>query len=418
MEDNFAKYFLKKGNNSFEKNLKKWKEACLDFLNYNGDETVESIFLFYFPGLNICQHPECKNKTSFISMFRGFKKTCSRKHSMELTSLQKYGVKYKSSLPEFREQVRKTNLERYNLEYPAQREDVREKIRNTNFERYGFGCALQSPEIKEKIKETNLKNHGVQHPQQSLKIREKTKETNLSKWGVEYPIQSQEIKEKLKQTFLENYGVEHPMYLDETKEKIKKTNLQKYGHEYATKSVVVKEKTKQTNLDKFGYENNFLNPTIREKIKETFFEKYGCENPMQNEKIKEKAQNTNFKKYGFKHIFQSPKFFENSPFKRKEYIWKSGESSFIQGYEPIVLKELEDHGYLFNEVKTSPSDMPEIWYEFENKKRRYYPDFFIPKENLIIEVKSAYILEKQSEQNKAKFKAVQALGFNFKLEIR
>jgi hypothetical protein len=60
----------------------------------------------------------------------------------------------------------------------------------------------------------------------------------------------------------------------------------------------------------------------------------------------------------------------------------------VQGYEPIVLKELEESGYCFNDVKTQQDDMSVIWYYFKGVKRRYFPDFYIPSENLIIEVKS------------------------------
>jgi type III secretory pathway component EscU len=52
------------------------------------------------------------------------------------------------------------------------------------------------------------------------------------------------------------------------------------------------------------------------------------------------------------------------------------------------------------------------------KKRRYYPDFYIPKENLIIEVKSQWTLELHKDKNQAKFQAVKEAGFNFRLEIR
>jgi len=119
---------------------------------------------------------------------------------------------------------------------------------------------------------------------------------------------------------------------------------------------------------------------------------------MQNAEIFEKAQ-------------------QNS-FRRKEYIWTSGEISLLQGYEPIVLKELENDGYKFNDILTSPKDMPEITYFFEGKEHRYYPDFYIPSENKIIEVKSDYTLQADWDKNQAKFEATRNLGFDFILEVR
>jgi len=82
------------------------------------------------------------------------------------------------------------------------------------------------------------------------------------------------------------------------------------------------------------------------------------------------------------------------------------------------LKELENNGYKFNDVLTNTKDMPEIRYMFEGKEHRYYPDFYIPSENKIIEVKSEYTLQADWEQNQAKFKATRNLGFDFNLEVR
>jgi hypothetical protein len=54
----------------------------------------------------------------------------------------------------------------------------------------------------------------------------------------------------------------------------------------------------------------------------------------------------------------------------------------------------------------------------DGRVHRYYPDFYIPKENLIIEVKSQYTLDVQWDKNQAKFNAVKDNGFNFKLIIK
>jgi len=59
--------------------------------------------------------------------------------------------------------------------------------------------------------------------------------------------------------------------------------------------------------------------------------------------------------------------------------------------------------------------MPEFWYD--NKKHRYYPDFYVPKDNLIIEVKSGYTLNKNRKRNDMKFESVKNAGYNFKLMI-
>ena len=63
--------------------------------------------------------------------------------------------------------------------------------------------------------------------------------------------------------------------------------------------------------------------------------------------------------------------------------------------------------------------MPAIWYVGEDgKKHRYYPDFYIPKENLIIEVKSSYTMLYDFYKNNLKAVATKELGYNYKLEVK
>lgn len=144
---------------------------------------------------------------------------------------------------------------------------------------------------------------------------------------------------------------------------------------------------------------------------------------MQNEEIHAKSIATLVERYGVTHNRHVSEFFDKSQknmFKTKEYIWKTGEISILQGFEPIVLRELENIGYSFDEVKTNYQDMTAILYVMNGKTRRYYPYFYIPSENLIIEVKSTYTLGLKPEENDLKFQAVkdtQDLILNWKCEI-
>jgi len=56
-------------------------------------------------------------------------------------------------------------------------------------------------------------------------------------------------------------------------------------------------------------------------------------------------------------------------------------------------------------------------YTFEGKHRRYYPDIFIPSENLIIEVKSLYTATQDVDRNNAKWEATKSAGYVFELLI-
>jgi DNA-binding CsgD family transcriptional regulator len=102
--------------------------------------------------------------------------------------------------------------------------------------------------------------------------------------------------------------------------------------------------------------------------------------------------------------------------KNKEYILPSGKTIKLRGYEPNFLD------YIFNNDILKESDIifhpSRIVYNYKNKDYYYYPDFFIPKLNLIVETKSSWILKKQGEYKTIqKEKAVITEGYNFLLII-
>lgn len=264
--------------------------------------------------------------------------------------------------------------------------------------KYGVEQTWQSDEVKFKIEKTTLERFGTKHNSQSNNIKEKKKKSYIVKYGVEHPMQTDEVKTTLKNSIKSKYGVDHQMMLEETKNKIKETCLKNYGVENPSQSETIKEKKRLTTLKNFGVEYPFQSEELREKSKQTWLNNYGVHNPILNPEIFEKAQNTTYKK--------------------KDYAWKSGDVSNVQGYENIVLNELENSGYSFEDIKTHQKDIPTIWYFFNGKKKRYYPDIFIPSENLIIEVKSTYTYEVDLEKNLAKEQAVLKAGFNFRFEIR
>lgn len=232
----------------------------------------------------------------------------------------------------------------------------------------------------------------------------------LETYGVENPMHLQSSKDKIKETNLERFGVEHPMELESIRNKIAETMLARYGYDNNFKN---NEFMQNAFKEKYGVTNPSMVAEFQEKKKVTCLKNFGVENPNHSSVVRDKINKTNLKKFGT----EFPIMLSNG-FGHKEYKWKTGEISIVQGYEPIVLKELEDSGYTYEMVITGTSRIPTIPYEFENKKHKYYPDIFIPSENLIIEVKSEYTLNKEFDRNQAKFQAVKELGFNFKLEVR
>ena len=190
-------------------------------------------------------------------------------------------------------------------------------------------------------------------------------------------------------------------------------------YEHQKKSI--DEKKKIAYLKNHGVNNPNKSKLIRNKTKKTNLEKYGVEYPTQASEIVDLRRSNNLEKYGVISPTQLPEIYEKSVksnYRRKEYVWKTGQVSIVQGYEPLVLKELEDLGYSFDQVKTKATDMPKFSYIHKNKTKRYFPDIFIPKDNIVIEVKSDYTVVCNTEINSLKFQSVVDAGYEFRLEVR
>lgn len=363
------------------------KKFMIDYANYyqwsQGDD-FKKIFQLMKRGITTlpkCEYQDCNNivkLTKELIIPCG----CCKEHSQKITNLKKYGVEWNIASKNNRDKTKKTNLTKYGCENPMQHKEIQEKHQSSIIEKYGVDNVS-------KLDET---------------LRKKMM-NNLNKYGVYYTTQVEEVKDAIKKTNLERYGVDNVFKADSIKEKISKTNIEKYGVENFSQTLTFSE----------------MQPTIKEKVKRTNLIKYGVDHPSKSIVIQQQVKNRNLVKYGVDHPMKLPDICEKQQkkmFKYKKYIWKTGEISHVQGYEDIILNELECSGFTFDEVKTRKKDMPEIWYEFEGSIHRYFPDFYIPKTNVIIEAKSEWTLKLHWEKNQAKFSAAKNAGFDFKLEVR
>lgn len=200
---------------------------------------------------------------------------------------------------------------------------------------------------------------------------------------------------------------------DEYINKNKSTKLRKYGDENYNN----REKSKTTCLVRHGVEYPAQSKEIFLKVKKTKFEKYGDENYTNLKK----AQETCFAKRGVIHHIHDGNIADKCKggYKKSwhDYVLPSGKIIKIQGYEPIIFDELLIQ-YNEEDILYKKSDMPKIWYKTEDEKtHRYYPDFFIPKDNILIEVKSSYTFKVDYDILVLKAKAAIKLGFNFEIKI-
>ena len=239
----------------------------------------------------------------------------------------------------------------------------------------GAFCKICTKNKKyEKVKQNSIERYGVEYPQQYQEAKYKSKQTCIERYGVECPMKSQEVRDKSKQTCFNNYGVENPLKSQEVRDKSKQTCLIKYGVEYASQSQEAKDKFKQTCI-----------------------KRYGVEHVSQNAEISEK-QSYNAYKY-------------------KVFNFPYGTTIQVQGYEPILLKSLVEEGYTYDDIIVKRTEVPEIWYEKDNKKHRYYCDVYIPKINTMYEVKSTWTYKKDIEDIPLKKQACIDTGYLFELYV-
>lgn len=195
---------------------------------------------------------ECGSEVNFISLKKGYSKTCSytcsanpsRNKKLKQTNLNKYGVENPSQRDEIKEKKKKTKKENFGDE----NYNNRNKYKNTCIDKFGFENVFQNEVIKEKIKKSNLEKYGVEFFSQTEEYKEIYKKTSIERYGVEYPLQSKEIREKGKITNIKKYGVEHSSQNSDIKEKtLKNLFLKKYYTMPSGKIITIQ-----------GYENHTL----------------------------------------------------------------------------------------------------------------------------------------------------------------
>lgn len=200
--------------------------------------------------------------------------------------------------------------------------------------------------------------------------------------------------------------------------KSKKTKENKYGDENYNNKI----KHNKTCLYRYG-DPNFKN---HKKATETKIKIYGTGNPnilfngspFSRKEVRLKINETIRLKYGVDNVMKNPVIADKCKqncFRSIKVKTPSGKTITLQGFEPQAYYDLL-RKYKEDDILSSKKDMPIIKYFFKGKERLYYPDFYIPKHNLIIEVKSDYTKRLESGKILAKKQATINLGYKY-LEI-
>jgi hypothetical protein len=207
----------------------------------------------------------------------------------------------------------------------------------------------------------------------------------------DYKVAGKGIKKLAKQTLQEKYGVDNPMDLPGMAEQRKKHFIEKYGVENPSSNEQVKQKRINTMMERHGVPHNLV------IWQEKFFNKFGVHNPAHVPDIAEKLCYNRFKK-------------------RKEYTLSTGEVIHLQGYEPYGFDHLKTL-YQENQIQYHKKDMPELWYIWQGKTRRYYCDFFVADDNLVVEIKSTFTLSRDLDIVKRKILSAQTNGYKVLLLV-
>lgn len=198
--------------------------------------------------------------------------------------------------------------------------------------------------------------------------------------------------------------------LKSTQEKRRLTCNIKYGHDHYSKTTEFKEflidkcNNNQIGFTSAGYMNYLKNnkvlnasqiPSVNAKIRNSINNRTKEE----TSNILHKQKTTLMTRYGVHNAYQLARHFLYH-----EYILPSGKCIKMQGYENVVMSKLLEI-YNEDEIIYDKKLVPHIKYFYDNKLRTYYPDFYIPKDNLIIEVKSEWTFNVNKEKVLLKLKA-------------
>lgn len=238
--------------------------------------------------------------------------------------------------------------------------------------------------------------------------------------GYKCPLSIPSIKQKLMQTNLQNYGREWAIASDIVQDKIRRVIMDRFGVDNVFKLEYFQLKAQDTRFEKYGTIHIGAAHEVRDKINSTNVAKYGVEYPLQSIVLQQKARKTVFDRYGVDHPMKIPSIVEKSSFNsfyRKPFLMPSGETRWVQGYEPLYLEYCLQSGYPEDNIVTGAIKVPRFNYQFDGKEHTYYPDVYHPDQNVIVEVKSTWTMQKDSEQNIAKWEAVIDAGYGFLLKV-
>jgi hypothetical protein len=292
---------------------------------------------------------------------------------------------------------------KHSLACPAAKEVALRKRRETSLAKYGTENYQALPQTREKFKQTCQEHFGAEAPMLSKEISAKRVETNLARYG-NAGAMSPETVAKRDKTVLARHGVVNVGQLEGVKEKARDTCQIEYGSNFWQSSEVGRAQISDAHKS----------PELQARRRRTCLRRYGIPHQM-TEAAKEKQRITSMQHFGVTHHFKSRTWFYSHLFKTKEYIFPSGRTVQVQGFEPKALDRLLALGVPEMNIVVG-IEVPTVIYTVDEKSHTYYPDILVRGLGLV-EVKSEYTFNKMLGINTRKHRAAIAQGHHHELWI-
>lgn len=247
------------GISSKLKSNKNFKEE-IDNYNINWDTSSFSEKVYLYINDLTPPHCECKNKTKFISLSKGYNKFC--KSSCEFAKKQQVKKRLDTQIRnggiglanrKTKEKANNTLKEKYNIQNPGQIEDHKLKMKSNN--------PMQDKSTIENIRKNCIKNHNVDWHSKRVDVKNKTKKSIIEFYGIdnvskinysENTLNTLDNKEKLLELYNSKSINEISEYLN-----VSLTTIYNYllKHDIREKSQVVAEQQIVNFLHSIGITN-------------------------------------------------------------------------------------------------------------------------------------------------------------------
>lgn len=192
--------------------------------------------------------------------------------------------------------------------------------------------------------------------------------------------------------------------------------MKRYGVPHAMQNIDIQNKAIQTRLDIYGVEYLTQNEEIKKRIMKTLQERYSVSHSSQIPDHFEKYRATSMKNWGTPYPSQSLFFhilYQSSGYKFYDMTIDNKLFQNLQGYEKFFLLS---NDYDVKDIVHGET-VPRINYILDNVHRVYHPDFYIPSQNKIIEVKSPYTFQIGYDKNMEKQQYALKNGYSFEFKI-